>query len=139
MSKKFACLIPTPASGRLGFVRHSFRRGNWFEELGNVFIGTAPLLGGSVLLYTFLLVLYPDLAKELMQHESLKQATSWSSLITGMGTAFLDFLASMFLANLATFRLWIFLYLTLCVASHMAPSRSDYLGAPEAFGGFRLA
>ena len=36
---------PDVNAGRLGFVRHSFHRGNWFEEFGNVWIGTAPLLG----------------------------------------------------------------------------------------------
>jgi hypothetical protein len=33
------------------------------------------------------------------------------------------------LGNLATIRLWLFLYLVVCVGSHMAPSRDDYRGA----------
>ncbi len=41
---------PDVREGRLGYVRHSYRKGNWFEEAGNVLIGTAPLIGGSVVL-----------------------------------------------------------------------------------------
>jgi hypothetical protein len=33
------------------------------------------------------------------------------------------------LENLRSFRFWLFLYLVLCVGSHMAPSASDYRGA----------
>ena len=31
--------------------------------------------------------------------------------------------------NLLSWRLWVFLYLALCVGSHLAPSGSDYQGA----------
>ena len=41
---------PDRKSGRLGYVRHSFHQGNWFEEMGNLFIGIAPLMGGSLVL-----------------------------------------------------------------------------------------
>ena len=51
---------PDVRSGRLGFVRHSWNTGNWFEEVGNFFIGLAPLVGGSMALGGLLWFFYPD-------------------------------------------------------------------------------
>jgi hypothetical protein len=46
-------------------------------------------------------------------------------LAFGIGTEIFSF------KNVFTFRFWLFLYLVLCVSSHMAPSRSDYFGATQ--------
>ncbi len=121
---------PDVKTGRLGFVRHSYRRGNWFEELGNVFIGTAPLVGGSLVMLLLLFLFFPRLANELLHHPAMSEANSWGELFSGLHQAFGEFVTGLFAwKNLATLRLWVFLYLVLCVASHMAPSRSDYEGA----------
>ncbi len=58
----FALFEPDRESGRLGYVKHSFRRGNWFEEIGNLFIGIAPLIGGSIALAALLWLFYPNAA-----------------------------------------------------------------------------
>ena len=52
-----ALFEPDRESGRLGYVKHSFRRGNWFEEIGNLFIGIAPLIGGSIALAALLMLI----------------------------------------------------------------------------------
>jgi len=115
---------PDQYSGRLGYVRHSFRRGNWFEEIGNVFIGIAPLIGGTMALAVLLWTFYPDAAV----------AAGDDSSATGVITA--TFATAGAICNnilqwshFGTFRFWVFLYLVLCVGSHMAPSSSDYAGA----------
>ena len=51
---------PDRDSGRLGYVNHSWRKGNWFEELGNFFIGIAPLIGGCGALFVLLWIFYPN-------------------------------------------------------------------------------
>ncbi len=121
---------PDIRTGRLGFVRHSFRRGNWFEEFGNVFIGTAPLFGGSLAMFLLLLTFYPEFARELMAPHSSGDTATWAELGQSIARSMSHFLQSLFQwANLTKLRFWIFLYLNLCIASHMAPSRSDYDGA----------
>jgi hypothetical protein len=121
---------PDNQSGRLGYVKHSYHRGHWFEELGNVFIGTAPFIGGSLVMLVLLWLFYPSLARGLLRSEDVLAAESWQTLLSGTALAYREFLQSLFAwESLTTFRLWIFLYLTLCVASHMAPSASDYKGA----------
>ncbi len=133
---------PDRKSGRLGYVRHSFREGNWFEEMGNLFIGTAPLMGGSIVLLALLYVFYPDAAtaaweasansvsssSQGLPHETEMEAGTsvWQRMWDQTGSMATQLLTD---ANWTKPRWWIFLYLVLCVGSHMAPSQSDYRGS----------
>jgi hypothetical protein len=138
---------PDRKSGRLGYVRHSFHQGNWFEEMGNLFIGVAPLLGGSLVLLTLLFVFYPDAANAAWTATSLSE-TSAANPVDAQAATANDFASSaggiweqlwlrtkamvsqlLSLADWGGARWWIFLYLVLCVGSHMAPSKSDYQGS----------
>ena len=149
-----ALFEPDLESGRLGYVRHSFTKSNWFERVGNVFIGLAPLAGGAVALTALLLMFYPGAVETAVaqQKVQLSQQTiatepanpfpitgpSPSQSMAASVTKFFEATAAatgtlfqqIFDAkNLQTKRFWCFLYLTLCVGSHMAPSGSDYHGA----------
>ena len=138
---------PDRKSGRLGYVRHSFHQGNWFEEMGNLFIGIAPLIGGSVVLLTLLFVFYPDAANAAWAATSISE--NHPTILDGAQAANAVDLSSspagiweqlwlrtnamvsklLTLADWTGPRWWIFLYLVLCVGSHMAPSKSDYQGS----------
>ena len=156
-----ALFEPDLKSGRLGYVRHSFTKANWFERVGNVFIGLAPLAGGALALAALLLIFYPDavdvaLAEQKVElvedaamrppnygqpdFDSVGRATakianvSMADSVTNFFDATAKATRSLFrqifnVPNMQTKRFWCFLYLTLCVGSHMAPSRSDYAGA----------
>lgn len=121
---------PDPDSGRLGYVRHSWRAGNWYEELGNVFIGIAPLIGGSAALLVLLGIFYPDTFSSTVEEPSgsasLASASSSPAVIFAAVSSVCTHLLQ--LQNLTTIKFWVFVYLVLCIGSHMAPSRSDYLG-----------
>ena len=129
---EMALFEPDEEAGRLGYVRHSFRHGNTFEELGNLFIGIAPLIGGSLALSGLLWMFYPDAA-----WQALKQATVGTNpeiihanpldRLVAMTTGLCRSVFSP--EHVGSGRFWGFLYLVLCVGSHMAPSRSDYAGA----------
>ncbi len=117
---------PDRESGRLGYVRHSYKSGNWFEEIGNVFIGIAPLIGGSLALAGLLWIFYPGAVTAAI--ESGGETTSG---VVAQTTAMVGAICGGILdgPNLVTIRFWAFIYLVLCVGSHMAPSGSDYRGA----------
>ncbi len=118
---------PDVKEGRLGFVRHSYRRGNLFEEAGNVFIGTAPLIGGSIVLLGLTLLFYQSAMTAIF---SAVQATSADPDAGAAVKAVLGSLAAQFsVSSLSQPRFWIFAYLITCVGAHMAPSHSDYHGA----------
>lgn len=123
---------PDKRSGRLGFVRHSWNTGNWFEEVGNFFIGLAPLAGGSLALAGLLWLFYPESAVEMISTSGgrelglTSETSALSAIIANVRSLLGELLAP---ANLLSWRFWLFTYLVLCVGGHMAPSRSDYDGA----------
>ena len=121
-----ALFQPDEKSGRLGYVRHSYRSKNWFEELGNPFIAMAPLIGGSLVLLILVKVFYGD-ATSL---QSISSADTAEANPTGLLTAVSSVLGNVIrVEHLATLKFWVFMYLVLCIGSHMAPSRTDYYGA----------
>ena len=124
---------PDKRSGRLGFVRHSWNTGNRFEEVGNFFIGLAPLVGGSLALAGLLWFFYPDAVVNMISSSrgssdpNVLESPSFVSMIfASVGSLLRDLLSP---KHLVSWRFWLFTYLVLCVGSHMAPSRSDYDGA----------
>lgn len=122
-----ALFEPDRDSGRLGYVKHSFKTGNWYQELGNFFIGIAPLLGGSLVLALLLWVFYPEAASHALDSVGERVA---DDLLVQTWLVVAELCRNVLtLEHLATVRFWTFIYLVLCVGSHMAPSWSDYQGA----------
>lgn len=121
---------PDLEEGRLGYVRHSYRRGNLYQEIGNVFIGTAPLLGGSLVLVLLTWLFYPAAIRTALEHA---RELEFSSLGRSVGQLWEAVRSSLVVildpANLLRPRFWVFCYFVLCIGSHMAPSRTDYAGS----------
>lgn len=126
---EIALFEPDEEAGRLGYVRHSFRHGNKFEELGNLFIGIAPLIGGSLALSVLLWMFYPEAASQAIQQATSAEAIHATPLdrLVAMMTGLCRHVFSP--QHVGSGRFIGFLYLVLCIGSHMAPSRSDYAGA----------
>ena len=122
-----ALFEPDRDSGRLGYVRHSFEAGNWFQEMGNLFIGIAPLMGGSAVLAILLWLFYPEAAANAAESARLNSADSFLLQVRDSVVAVVTNIVT--ISNVATVRFWTFIYLVLCVGSHMAPSQCDYQGA----------
>jgi len=133
-----ALFEPDSQDGRLGYVRHSYQRGNWWQETGNFFIGIAPLLGGATALLLVTWAMYPQLFHAFFamtaELETQPTALSWSRIGPPAQEAW-GILTQP--ANLVSPRLWLYLYLVLCITLHAAPSASDYRGGWK--GGLILA
>lgn len=118
---------PDRKNGRLGYVTHSYQRGNLYQELGTFFIGMAPLLGGSLVLFLLLLIFFPDVARTAFV--TIEAENGSLPLWQQVGNSLQQLFAGLFqIENLLSIRLWLFVYLVTCVGSHMAPSMSDYEG-----------
>jgi len=124
--EEMALFEPDFESGRLGYVRHSYRPGSWFQEIGNVFIGIAPLAGGALALLLSLRIFFPGAISE-----SIAAAAEQSQLTAQVYTIASTILGKVLFSGLARWETWVFIYLTLCIGSHMAPSWSDYQGAKK--------
>ncbi len=116
---------PDKENRRLGYVLHSYQRGNWYQEIGNFFIGIAPLIGGTCVLLLLLMIFFPDVGR-LALFSTSPDLPLWQQVWNSLQQLFSGILN---VQNLATIRLWLFLYLVTCVACHMAPSMDDYQGA----------
>ncbi|MEM9941001.1 MAG: hypothetical protein AAF939_05390 [Planctomycetota bacterium] len=135
---EIALFEPDFESGRLGYVRHSFRVGNWYQEAGNLFIGIAPLMSGSISLVILMWIFYPDPLRGVVNLALAEEYSIVQQMIAITGGTLKSFFEG---ANFLTARFWVFVYLVLCVGSHMAPSPSDYRGASRGVvfvGGFFL-
>ena len=125
--KEIALFEPDRNSGRLGYVLHSFDPRNRFQRVGNFFIGIAPLVGGSIALAVLLWMFYPDAARSAI--ELTGQNAEGDAIGKSIGIATTIFGNVINGQNFFTLRFWAFIYLVLCVGTHMAPSPSDYEGA----------
>ncbi len=130
---KLVLFEPDLQSGRLGYVQHSYNPKNRFQQLGNVFIGVAPIVGGTAALCLLLFLFFPDAANAAVETDEIATAMHGQELVLVLqflGSRCAEVLSRIVNWNsLITLRLWVFLYLVLCIGTHMAPSKSDYQGA----------
>ncbi|MBI5222017.1 MAG: hypothetical protein HY980_00780 [Candidatus Magasanikbacteria bacterium] len=111
---------PNAETGNLGHVDHSFNRFSLYQRIGNFFVGAAPMLFGSAVLIILLYFLVPN-AKEAFRPLAVEQTTPLIILIS-LKTTLLKLFS---IANLSSWRFWLFLYFSFCVASHLSPSKQD--------------
>jgi len=137
---ELALFKPDRQTGRLGYVKHAYNPKNYFQVVGNLFIGLAPLLGGATVLYLMFRLFYPQAANQAFEVAGMTQAIADADIpraLSLMTQGSRNVIRHIVTAdNLFTWQLWLFLYLTLCIGSHMPPSSSDYRGATS--GGILL-
>lgn len=127
----YSLFDPDPVTGTLGYVRHAYRRRSAWQLLGTFFIGVAPAVAGGLAIAAVGAWMLPptDRAELLARLAQLPdQAThGGAELALALGA-----LARELVVRTWQARSWLFplqLYLLVCIASHLAPSRSDLLGA----------
>lgn len=145
---KVALFEPDREAGRLGYVSHSFSTDGWQPEataaqriktrwaaIGCFFIGTAPLLGGTLALWGLLWLFFPQSAQSAGNANIGGHIAAGNILDTAVAVfnqAWRVLVGILKLENLGRIVFWAFLYLAMCVGAHMAPSTSDYRGAKPA-------
>lgn len=125
---RISLFAPNAATGNLGSVDHSFNPKSLYQRIGNFFVGAAPLIFGAVFLTLLLRTLVPN-EKAIFQPLAGAGADIGSITIAAQET-----LARLFAPeNLGAWNFWLFLYISFCIASHMAPSRRDLRGMWRGF------
>lgn len=110
---------PNKETGGLGHVHHAYNPRSVYQRIGNFFIGAAPLIFGAVVLLLFLYVFAPN-GREVTS--LLFQPFTPELLIKHIQHG-IELLFSP--THLNEWQFWLFLYISFCVSSHMAPSRQD--------------
>jgi hypothetical protein len=129
-----------PRDGTRGHVSHTFDPANPWQQVGNFFIGIAPLLFGTLVIVASARWLlgaeaFARMAEPLPQSGLLRSAGDWLALarhVAGSAGAALAVLLDP--QRLLDGRAWVFLYLTFAVGSSISLSESDLKGALAGFG-----
>jgi uncharacterized membrane protein len=138
--KEIALFKPDKKTGCLGYVHHTYNRRNPYHVIGNFFIGAAPLFGGAAALFLVLLLFYGDAAKAILSDASLREGIRTGNLLD-MTASYFSFSLGVFrtlwqAVDPASWRFYLFLYLVVCIGSHLAPSPQDMEGMGRGFGVF---
>lgn len=104
--------------GTLGYVSHTYNKKNIYQRIGNFFIGVAPIIVISVILYLLSLFLIPNMIN-LIQKEVL--IFSWNKSIINI--------FKILGAYVQTGGFWAFIAISLFLALHMNLSKADIKGA----------
>jgi hypothetical protein len=120
---------PNKHTGELGHVDHSYNKRSIYQQIGNFFIGAAPMIFGSIVLIALFYFLVPN-AKEILL--PLTQANTPLSIESFVAVKnIVLFLFSR--AHLDSPAFWIFLYISFCISAHIAPSKQDRTGMWKGF------
>ena len=120
---RFRLFAPNEATGELGQVDHSFNRFSLYQRVGNFFIGASPMIFGATILFLLAYLILPN-GQEIF---SILGKTHWS--FADLADATKNTLTVLFVfENISRWDFWLFMYLSFCIASHLAPSRADRRG-----------
>jgi hypothetical protein len=127
---------PNTEDGTLGYVNHSYNPKSTYQRIGNFFIGVGPIIFGALVLYAALYYLVPNMndvfASIQAQSDTLVKGVQgeYSNALSALWGTTKETLGNLFKAqNLSDYKFWIFLYISICVSSHMQLSPPDIKGA----------
>lgn len=130
------------ANGVLGYVKHSYNKKNPWALLGNYFIGVAPIITGSALLFVFVRFLLPNSYSpiaEYMDDFSALLSKNISIDILFYAWAVFEGMVVIIATDIsAGVAWWGFVLVAMCIALHMNLSGADIKGALPAIPIFAI-
>ncbi len=118
---------PRSQDGALGYVSHTYNKRNIYHQIGNFFIGIAPVLLGGGVIILLLSLLLPDAFEVVSTEIATLSQSDFGSLpisefVAFLGTATLEIFSS---DSFSGWQGWVFITLALMIATHMEMSGSD--------------
>lgn len=129
---------PNSDDGSLGYVRHSYNKRNLYHQIGNFFIGIAPIVCGSAVILLLMCLLVPSLYYEVtteLQFVGLLSMNLFDlSTYAGYFDLFWEIIYEIFdFTNISNISWWLFIVLSLMISSHMELSTADIKGGFKGF------
>lgn len=129
---KFRLFEPDYDAMSLGYVEYLINTNSIYQRIGCLFVGIAPLLGGTIAILSlgwFLLPGFNTLLIELINPNVEEHNYDFTHYAALIGDAcFRSIKVIVDPANWVTWQFWIFVYLAGSVSCHLTPSRSDLEG-----------
>jgi hypothetical protein len=126
-----------PSSGSLGYVHHGYNENSIYQTVGNFFIGMAPLITGSLVIYLLVGYFFGSSSLNPFETNTVYNLEEANTVLVNYMTSF-SFYES---ATKELFeKIWLYamespwkgmgiLILMISIALHSSPSRSDLQGA----------
>lgn len=108
--------------GTLGYVNHSYNPKNFYHRLGNFFIGVAPILVISAVLFLLLYLLMPNVTEKIMV-----ELSGCGDLSDALADVL--YVLALFFEQAVTWQWWVFILCGAFLALHMTLSKADIKGA----------
>lgn len=116
--------------GVLGYVNHSWNPKNLYQQIGNYFIGVAPIVVGTLIIFWAMNFFLPETYSEIGKYFSAIQVlgsklTIFDYIFDMIG----GMLSAMFLEIAIGWKWWVFMLIAICVSLHMSLSTADIKGS----------
>ncbi len=116
---------PDRKTGTLGSVETTFNPGNLYQYIGLFFIGIAPVVFGTLVIFVALYLLFREQLSDVSARMAI-DASTVGSIPSQIITASLAFLSFLFRPDhLADWRLYVFLYIAFVIGSSISLSNAD--------------
>lgn len=120
---------PDKNDGTLGYVTHSYNPKNWYQAVGNFFIGCGPIILGALMLYFITVLFFSDtfvLQKmSLIPQKNISFVSFFTTIWHFLQQAFVSFWQFFKQQNFSSWQFWVYMYLSLAISSHMELSLPD--------------
>lgn len=131
---KLVLLQKKDENGVLGYVNHAYNPNSIYQQTGNFFIGIAPIFGGIsaiiALMYTIIPKTYNQFISISMINVNITKINSVS--LNGILNSYIDLIKIIFSAtNFSNPYFILFLFLAICISSHISLSSADIKGASK--------
>ncbi len=130
---------PDPDDGKLGFVRYikpELKPTQLHKVVGTFLLGIAPLFGGGLVLLSVLYLVCPGaplVFEAARKYAQMVVSAPPDAVLRGFVELLRTTYHAIFLQGALSWRPWVFLYVSMCVGAHLAPSRADMEGGLVGF------
>ena len=127
---------PESTDGTLGYVKHQYNKRNIYHQIGNFFIGVAPVVLGGAVILLLLLLLLPDTYDSVIGEMGAIAESSLSDLSIADVFGFIwTSICTIFSSDtFSDWKGWVFLILALMIASHTEMSAADIKSGAKGLG-----
>jgi hypothetical protein len=132
--KEVVLLQKRDEKGTLGYVNHSYNPNSIYQQAGNFFIGIAPIFGGIITLLVLMHFIIPGAYNEFitisMNNLNITDINGIS--LNGIFDSYIDLIKIIFsIKNFGNPFFILFLFLAICISSHISLSSADVKGASQ--------
>lgn len=118
--------------GVMGYVQHSYNQGSIYQQAGNFFIGIAPIFGGAFSIIALIKFIIPQAYNSFINIlvKSLHVAVLNKNAIEEIINSYSELVKVIFsFKNFQNPYFYVFLFIAICISSHISLSSADIKGA----------